>query len=113
MKTAGPRAGIPHVKSGAIRGLAVASASRSNILRDLPTVAEEGVSGFDFGSCGGPANTPHEIIERAEGVVVPFPRTPATAAWGSIQVSSEPARFSWSADAGPAHTSCAPRARWR
>jgi tripartite-type tricarboxylate transporter receptor subunit TctC len=27
-----------------------------------------------------PANTPREIIERAEGVVVPFLRTPATAA---------------------------------
>ena len=83
MKTAGPRAGIPHVKSGAIRGLAIASARRSNILPDLPTIAEQGLSGFDVGSWWGlvaPANTPREIIERAEGVVVPFLRTPATAA---------------------------------
>jgi len=74
---------IPHVKSGAIRGLAIASARRSNILPDLPTVAEQGLSGFDVGSWWGlvaPANTPREIIERAEGVVVPFLRTPATAA---------------------------------
>jgi len=70
---------IPNVKSGVIRGLAVASARRSNILPDLPTVAEEGLSGFDVGSWWGlvaPAKTPHEIIERAEGVVVPFLRTP-------------------------------------
>jgi tripartite-type tricarboxylate transporter receptor subunit TctC len=74
---------IPHVKSGAIRGLAIASARRSNILPDLPTVAEQGLSGFDVGSWWGvvaPANTPREIIERAEGVVVPFLRTLATAA---------------------------------
>jgi tripartite-type tricarboxylate transporter receptor subunit TctC len=74
---------IPHVKSDAIRGLAIASARRSAILPDLPTVAEEGLSGFDVGSWWGlvaPANTPREIIARAESAVVPFLRTPATAA---------------------------------
>jgi tripartite-type tricarboxylate transporter receptor subunit TctC len=92
---------IPHAKSGAVRGLAIASARRSNILPNLPTVAEEGLSGYDVGSWWGlvaPVNTPREIIERAESVVIPFLRTPSTAArfleLGSILVSSEPARFS-------------------
>jgi tripartite-type tricarboxylate transporter receptor subunit TctC len=74
---------IPHVKSGALRGLAVASAKRSLMLPDVPTVAEAGLPGYDVGSWWGlvaPINTPGEIIERAEGVVVPFLRAPATAA---------------------------------
>ena len=74
---------IPHVKSGAVRGLAIASAKRSIILPDVPTVAEQGLPGYDVGSWWGlvaPVNTPREVIERAEGVVVPFLRTPTTAA---------------------------------
>jgi tripartite-type tricarboxylate transporter receptor subunit TctC len=66
---------IPHVKSGAIRALAIASAKRSPILPDVPTVAEEGLAGYDVGSWWGlvaPTNTPREIISKAERVVVPY-----------------------------------------
>jgi tripartite-type tricarboxylate transporter receptor subunit TctC len=37
---------VPHVKSGALRGIAVTSAKRSAVIPDLPTVAESGVPGF-------------------------------------------------------------------
>jgi tripartite-type tricarboxylate transporter receptor subunit TctC len=73
---------IPHVKSGAIRALAIASGKRSAILPDVPTVAEQGLTGYDVGSWWGlvaPANTPREIIEKAESVVIPYLRAPATA----------------------------------
>ena len=73
---------IPHVKSGAIRALAIASGKRSPILPDVPTVAEGGLAGYDVGSWWGlvaPANTPREIIDKAEGVVVPYLRSPSTA----------------------------------
>ena len=74
---------IPHVKSGAVRALAIASGKRSTILPDVPTVAEAGLPGYDVGSWWGlvaPVNTPREVIERAEGVVIPYLRAPTTAA---------------------------------
>jgi tripartite-type tricarboxylate transporter receptor subunit TctC len=74
---------IPHVKSGALRALAIASGKRSAVLPELPTVAEQGLPGYDVGSWWGvvaPVNTPREIIERAESVVLPYLRAPSTAA---------------------------------
>jgi tripartite-type tricarboxylate transporter receptor subunit TctC len=74
---------VPHVKSGALRPLAVASAKRFPSLPDVPTVAEAGLPGYDVGSWWGlvaPTGTPREIIQRAEGVVVPFLREASTAA---------------------------------
>jgi len=80
---------VPHVKSGALRALAVASAKRSPILPDVPTVAEAGLPGYDVGSWWGlvaPAGTTREIIQRAESVVVAYLREPSTGArfleWG-------------------------------
>jgi tripartite-type tricarboxylate transporter receptor subunit TctC len=73
---------IPHVKSGAVRALAVASGKRSAVLPEVPTVAEQGLPGYDVVSWWGlvaPAGTPPAIVERAEQVVVPFLRAPATA----------------------------------
>ncbi|MBV8835975.1 MAG: tripartite tricarboxylate transporter substrate binding protein [Alphaproteobacteria bacterium] len=74
---------VPHVKAGALRPLAVASARRSLIFPDVPTVAEAGLPGYDVGSWWGlvaPAGTPSGIIQRAESVVVSFLREPSTAA---------------------------------
>jgi tripartite-type tricarboxylate transporter receptor subunit TctC len=74
---------IAHVKSGTVRALAVASGKRSAILPDVPTVAEQGVTGYDVGSWWGlvaPTGTPRDVIERAEGAVVPFLRESSTAA---------------------------------
>ncbi len=57
---------IGQLKAGSIKGLAVSSASRSDALPDLPTVAESGVPGFEAVSWHGlvaPANTPPEVID--------------------------------------------------
>ena len=41
-------AGVPHVKSGRLRALAVTTDKRSKLLPDLPTIAEAGVPGFEL-----------------------------------------------------------------
>lgn len=59
--------GRANVDNKLMKGLAVTSASRSKALPDLPTVAEQGVKGFDMSSWQGffvPAKTPNEIVQR-------------------------------------------------
>ncbi|MGB8401202.1 Bug family tripartite tricarboxylate transporter substrate binding protein [Bradyrhizobium sp.] len=55
-----------HVKSGKLRGLAVTSTTRSDVLPDLPTVAEflPGYEASAWYGIGAPKGTPPEIIER-------------------------------------------------
>ena len=57
---------IEYVKAGKLRGLAVTSATRSEVLPDLPTVGEY-VAGYQatgwFGVCV-PRKTPAEIVDR-------------------------------------------------
>lgn len=57
----------PHVKAGKLRPLAVATAKRSALIPDVPTVAESGVPGFDaplWYSVLSPAGTPREVVAR-------------------------------------------------
>lgn len=64
---------MPHVKSGKLRAVAVASAKRIAAMPNLPTVAESGVPGFDSSSWGGilfPAGTPKAIIAKMHDAVV-------------------------------------------
>jgi tripartite-type tricarboxylate transporter receptor subunit TctC len=59
--------GRVNVDNKLVKGIAVTSASRSKALPDLPTVAEQGVKGFDMGSWQGffvPAKTPDAIVQR-------------------------------------------------
>ncbi len=57
---------IPHIRSGALRALAVTSAIRSSQLPDTPTV-DQTVPGYEASALFGmaaPKNTPKEIIEK-------------------------------------------------
>jgi tripartite-type tricarboxylate transporter receptor subunit TctC len=57
----------PHIKGGRVRALAVTSAKRSASYPDLPTVAEAGLPGYEYGQTSGlfaPARTPAPIINR-------------------------------------------------
>jgi tripartite-type tricarboxylate transporter receptor subunit TctC len=57
----------PHVRSGAVRGLAVTSAQRSSALPALPTVAESGVPGYEVSAWFGifaPAGVPQVAVQR-------------------------------------------------
>ncbi len=67
--------GIPHIRSGKLRGLAVTSAKRSTAIPELPTVAEAGIKGYQHASWVGmlaPARTPKPVIDRlhAESVKI-------------------------------------------
>jgi tripartite-type tricarboxylate transporter receptor subunit TctC len=60
-------AALPHVKGGKATALAVSSAQRSSLLPDVPTVAEQGVPGFDYTlwvGLGGPAAMPAELVTK-------------------------------------------------
>ena len=57
--------GMPHVRSGRLKGLAVTSAKRAQAFPDLPTIAEAGVPGFElinWYGLFGPAGTPPTIV---------------------------------------------------
>lgn len=57
----------PHARSGAVRGLAVSGARRSPMFKDLPTVAEAGVPGYDaptWSGIVGPAKMPRAVVMR-------------------------------------------------
>jgi tripartite-type tricarboxylate transporter receptor subunit TctC len=57
---------MPHIKAGTLRALAVTTASRSEALPDLPTVADF-VPGYEASTWNGlcaPKNTPAEIVDR-------------------------------------------------
>jgi tripartite-type tricarboxylate transporter receptor subunit TctC len=62
-----PSSALPHIKAGKLRALAVTSSTRSSVLPEVPTVAEQGVPGFDvlgwFGVLA-PAGTPAAVITR-------------------------------------------------
>jgi len=55
-----------HVKSGAVRGIAVTTVKRSSALPELPTIAET-LPGYDASTWGGilaPAGTPKDVVAR-------------------------------------------------
>jgi tripartite-type tricarboxylate transporter receptor subunit TctC len=58
---------MPHVRSGKLRALGVTSAKRSELLPDLPTIAEAGVPGYEFETWLGmfaPAGTPPAVVAK-------------------------------------------------
>jgi len=60
-----------HVKSGKLRGLAVTSTTRSEVLPDLPTVADflPGYEASAWYGLGAPKGTPAEIVDRLNKAV--------------------------------------------
>ena len=64
---------LPHIKSGKLRPLAVATAKRSSALPDVPTIAEAALPGFEvttwFGALA-PVETPKEIVVKLNGEIV-------------------------------------------
>ena len=76
-------AGMPFVKSGQMRALAVSTASRSAIVPDLPSMAEAGVPNFDLNSWNGyfgPAELPPEITSKINQAINKIVNDPATKA---------------------------------
>jgi len=61
------------VAAGKLRALGVTSARRSGMMREVPTIAEAGLPGYEMISWNGvlaPAGTPRPIIDRLNAVIV-------------------------------------------
>ena len=74
---------VPHVRSGKLRALAVASAKRSPQLPQVPTLAETGVPGVEMSAWYGlymPAATPKSVQERVQAEVAKLLQLPDTRA---------------------------------
>lgn len=64
---------IQVVRSGKVRALAVTSLRRSEVMPDLPSMAEAGLEGFELRGWIGllaPANTSRELVQRLNGEVL-------------------------------------------
>lgn len=64
---------LPHVRSGALRGIAVTSAKRQPYAAELPTMGEAGLPGFEVSAFFGfmaPAGVPQAIIAKLHGEIV-------------------------------------------
>jgi tripartite-type tricarboxylate transporter receptor subunit TctC len=99
MFTVGP-AGLPQIKAGRIRGLAVSTAKRSAFAPDLPTVAESGLPGYDvFGWNGvlATGGTPRPVVEKLHALLVGALKDPEVrsrmAGFGFEPIGSTPEEF--------------------
>ena len=64
---------LPHVKSGAVRALAVTTLKRAGAAPEIPTMAESGLPGYDTSSWGGilaPAHSPKEVVSQLNAAFV-------------------------------------------
>jgi tripartite-type tricarboxylate transporter receptor subunit TctC len=64
---------LPMVRGGQLRGLGIATAARTPLAPDLPTLAEAGLPGFEFYSWYGiwaPRGVPPEIVARYNAALV-------------------------------------------
>jgi tripartite-type tricarboxylate transporter receptor subunit TctC len=55
------------IRAGRLRALGVSTKGRSNLLSEVPTIAEAGVAGFDYPIWYGvwaPAGTPSSVVEK-------------------------------------------------
>jgi tripartite-type tricarboxylate transporter receptor subunit TctC len=102
---------IPFMKSGMQKGLAVTSAKRSEVLPELPTLAESGVPGYEsvaYFAIFAPAGTPPEIVKRLNADLVKIVHAPQVKAklleLGADPVGSTPEAL--------AATVRAERAKW-
>jgi tripartite-type tricarboxylate transporter receptor subunit TctC len=71
---------VPQVKSGQVRALAITSKNRSKLLPDVPTIAELGYPGFEFGTWFGffvPSKTPPDVRKKLEVAILEALKLPA------------------------------------
>ena len=100
MQTINILAGLPQVRTGKIRALAVTTGQRSPAAPELPTIAETVLPGFDEGGQHGivvPGGTPREIVLRLQQDIAKALQSPEVrerlAAEGSAVVASTPEQY--------------------
>jgi tripartite-type tricarboxylate transporter receptor subunit TctC len=75
----GMLATLPHVQAGKLKVLGVSKATRMPLLGNVPTIAEQGVKGFESGTWQGalmPAKTPPAVIARISAELTRIIRSP-------------------------------------
>ena len=75
----GMLATYPHVQSGKLKLLAVSKRSRMPLIGEVPTIAEQGVPGFESGSWQGilaPKGTPEAVVQKLNAELVRAIRSP-------------------------------------
>jgi tripartite-type tricarboxylate transporter receptor subunit TctC len=90
----------PLIESGELRAIGIASAARSGVLPDVPTIAESGMPGFEAVSwyaLMAPAGTPDAIVTKLRDGVIAAINAPeakaALAAQGAQPVGNTPAEL--------------------
>jgi tripartite-type tricarboxylate transporter receptor subunit TctC len=92
-------ASIEHIRAGKVRPLAVTTATRSELLPDLPTVGDfvPGYEASSWSGVGAPRNTPVDIVERLNKEITAGLANPKLkarlAALGTTVFPSSPAEF--------------------
>jgi len=96
----GMLATLPFVQSGKLKVLGVSKATRVPLLPDVPTIAEQGVAGFESGTWQGllvPAGTPNDIVARLSSELTRIIRSPEIrsrlSAQGAEVYTMSPAEF--------------------
>ncbi len=96
----GMLATLTHVQSGKLKVLGVSSATRVPLLPDVPTIAEQGLKGFESGTWQGvlvPAGTPPAVVARLATELTRIIRSPDVrarlAAQGAEVYTMSPAEF--------------------
>jgi tripartite-type tricarboxylate transporter receptor subunit TctC len=62
---------LPNIKAGKLRAIGVATAQRSAIVPDIPTLQEQGLAGFESSTTTAlllPAGTPREVMDKINAV---------------------------------------------
>jgi len=90
----------PQIKAGKLRALGMGTLQRSAVMPDVPTIAEQGLPGFDVASWFGimaPANTPSAIVQRLYTEFAKLVNSPETQKFlltqGAEPMLMEPAKF--------------------
>ncbi|MGH6691689.1 MAG: Bug family tripartite tricarboxylate transporter substrate binding protein, partial [Gammaproteobacteria bacterium] len=90
----------PYVRSGKLRVLGISTAERSTALPDVPTIAEQGVPGYNASTFHGyavPAGTPAAIANKLGAEFARVARSPEIAARlsdeGGVPIGSTPREF--------------------
>jgi len=63
----------PHVQSGKLKILGVSKSTRMPLIGDVPTIAEQGITGFDSGTWQGilaPKGTPDAVVQQVNKALI-------------------------------------------
>ena len=91
---------LQHIKAGKLKALGITSAKRSSLLPDVPTIAEQGLPGYDiiqwFGVLG-PAGMPKPIVDKLNTEINAILKSPdvaeKVASQGGLVIGGTPDEF--------------------